>query len=175
MLSSLLLALAFFAAYFLSVSLAFHFFKRLPRFGTMAAAFLLHLAALHCLASRVAASELSADVGSATQAGIFSVLAFGLLWYAYMQIFALIEGSLTLGTLVCLYLREGHKASAEELNAARPFSRIINRKIDLMIDLGLARKSGEPGDPRLDNTLKGALAGCALLKVRDFCHWETDP
>jgi hypothetical protein len=101
--------------------------------------------------------------------GVASTFVF--LCYLYMQLFGIIEGSITLNTLIRFYHSKDHTILQAHFLDDQAFNHIILKKVDLMIEMNLATESAHQNERAIRSTLKGNLMGLVFSTISDFCRW----
>jgi hypothetical protein len=172
MITALLAGIIAFAVFVLLASLTFHFAKNTRHPKVMRLALLISILFIWVSFSWFEKLGLDQLIPQHFQVATLSTFIFAFLWYIYMQLFGIIEGSITLRSLLFFYKAPNHSAGFDEFQKAQSFLEIIKTKFNLMCAMGLAKEVTIDDEKALIQTPKGRLLGGLFNFFEKFCHWK---
>jgi hypothetical protein len=172
MLSSLVAALLVSMLYLLLVVLSFHFLKVKRPLLVMGFLFLICLPLLLVLHHYYFAPlHLAVPVSFQMQTALLSALLFSFFYYGYMQIYGLIDFSISFRILFHMITSENGTLSIGDIKAIYPMDEVILRKIELAVKYGLIKEEVVGGERILSNKNIWNVVGRGSEKAKNFLNW----
>ncbi|MEW6055566.1 MAG: hypothetical protein AB1540_03055 [Bdellovibrionota bacterium] len=171
MLASFLAAATAFIVFIFVTALEWRVFKVRARLGVMLVNLVVSSALIPLLLPWFLKQPVVNAIPGQLQLALIATFVFVFLGYLYLQFFGVIEGSITLRSLIFFRKAPEQTLPLSRYKEFQPFDRIIQEKVELMPKMGLAALSKRSGNTVLTSMPKGRFMGALLFRAKNLFGW----